>query len=308
MRTGTFRHAFTLIELLVVIAIIALLISILLPSLTKAREQARCVKCAANLHSIGQASYTYLTTTRRYPHPWLFPEQLCDEAFNFPWTNGPLLTLKGEKAMGAGESSQVWDCPNAVVKRWPNKKYSWKHRNTSSGPPEAIPVADRYPCMSYGSNDWGLGENGYRSGYYSGMLQPEQGYAPFIDDHAWGIDDGVVKMPSEFIVYADSNRGGTWDQLAVVCLNDWCFGWDESPGNPHPRNQTRGANVAFFDGHVTWYPTWKLYSMTLSEARPDGIMIAADRAHYSFEERSRWRMMWSRDFTAQRDKDHSDDW
>ena len=59
-RPGNRRGAFTLIELLVVVAIIALLISILLPALDAAREQARITKCIANLRTIGQATNTYL--------------------------------------------------------------------------------------------------------------------------------------------------------------------------------------------------------------------------------------------------------
>lgn len=59
------RLGFTLIELLVVVAIIALLISILLPSLQGAREQAKRAKCLANMKSISQASVGYASEDKR---------------------------------------------------------------------------------------------------------------------------------------------------------------------------------------------------------------------------------------------------
>lgn len=64
------RRAFTLIELLVVVAIIALLISILLPSLSSAREIGKRTKCAANLHSVGQAIPACWAENRDFGPTW----------------------------------------------------------------------------------------------------------------------------------------------------------------------------------------------------------------------------------------------
>ncbi|HYE18419.1 MAG TPA: prepilin-type N-terminal cleavage/methylation domain-containing protein [Tepidisphaeraceae bacterium] len=79
---GTNRRprAFTLVELLVVIGIIALLISILLPVLSKAREAGNRVKCAANLHNIGIAAISFAND-----HRGVFPTsyQMPDPAYPY---------------------------------------------------------------------------------------------------------------------------------------------------------------------------------------------------------------------------------
>ncbi|MGD0461232.1 MAG: type II secretion system protein [Tepidisphaeraceae bacterium] len=68
----TRKGAFTLVELLVVIGIIAVLIAILLPALTRARQQSMTVQCMSNMRQVGLAMLLYADQN----DGWLFPNGL----------------------------------------------------------------------------------------------------------------------------------------------------------------------------------------------------------------------------------------
>jgi len=107
---------FTLIELLVVISIIAVLISVLLPALTMAKESAAVTQCLANLGQIGKTSEMYSNDNDKggygsYPtQPWHLGSKCCGQTAQLvsEWVYGGFQTSIEHPDYGAGGDWQVF--------------------------------------------------------------------------------------------------------------------------------------------------------------------------------------------------------
>ncbi len=184
------RRGFTLIELLVVVAIIALLVAILLPTLSRAKAQARAAVCKSNLREYGKACVYYMADHRDVfpPHRHELPGSPDGEGYphwfhllDWYW----LGEFKGSNPRVPLDDSdlQLARCPDLQPARQDgNTDWEWK----------------------YNSRFIGYGYNSYWLGLYAWSEQHLPDYWPNAVSKRWTkISD--VKSPSECILFGDSS-------------------------------------------------------------------------------------------------------
>ncbi len=108
------RSAFTLIELLVVISIVAVLVSLLLPALGRARVTARLLQSSANMRSLGQGAASY-------------GADFDDTLFSFTWKAGVLYSLYTESGTAqifgnSAVEAAAWQATDILRRRTENEE------------------------------------------------------------------------------------------------------------------------------------------------------------------------------------------
>jgi prepilin-type N-terminal cleavage/methylation domain-containing protein/prepilin-type processing-associated H-X9-DG protein len=241
------RAAFTLIELLVVVAIIALLISILLPSLQQARERAKAAACGSNVRQMGLAMEQYLLDNQEY-YPGEHSVPFGGRAYNVWAPRLRLYASLNEKLFWcpAADDATYWKVVLGVP-RLPLNVRGYGYQPTEK--PLRTGWSEELFC--YGYNSWGV----FETFGYPGLIL---GLGAHVDDYScewvWNVRRRDVACPADMIAIADSQADSNWDTAIDPDHNDDT----EWPSARH----FGGAMVLFCDGHVVWELQSKLVEPT----------------------------------------------
>ena len=218
------KPRFTLVELLVVIAIIAILASMLLPALSKARDAARRIQCLNNLHNVGTGIAIYLSD-----YDEQYPTNPIDTSSQFSWLGKSGLGGYGTGGMQAqhrplneyigmktehGEELPLAQCPKDFKSDFSNNSL-YDERGTS------------------------YGHNGFQSGGSSRMIVYNQ------NDNGpkgHGIREAEINSPTKMIVMSEF---GAYRCLWTAAATQKEYYWHSAEGVDQ-------YVTLFADGHTAY--------------------------------------------------------
>ena len=243
-------RAFTLIELLVVIAIIALLVTILAPSLQNAKELARKAACATQTSGMGRGFLLYWED-----HDWFNPHFIDRDPDTgewppgtcWPWAMRPY--MGGENPRGdlshAEKNHFAWEdprfnCPAAF------KKGVWNQ-------PEAPPSLPTIWTYEYG-REYTVGTCSIGMVYFTSYYD---------NDHAYNTWKGQFRYPKLDKLSEPSKVCQALDTGRYFCMAGNPGGWSHMPmgNNCYDPRHLGEVNMVFVDGHMeshnwSWFFPW----------------------------------------------------
>jgi prepilin-type N-terminal cleavage/methylation domain-containing protein/prepilin-type processing-associated H-X9-DG protein len=244
---------FTLIELLVVISIIALLISILMPSLSRARAQAKGVACLARLKEYGNALAAYEGISAGMPPP-------------ARWRPSDLNSPDDPPPGGSGSGSGVEARP--IEYGWSEVLFAYVYM-------EEVRVSESYPVQrNVDGRRWekyflcpGIGDEGITSGHYRVYLpswtanMPTDGKGKWLASYKATPDSPAnrenvrPKLPliGDANDYSERGDGVGDDDCSYIDAGEANYaGSNGRNGNRFSDRHSGGTNYLFQDLHAAW--------------------------------------------------------
>ncbi|HUR45437.1 MAG TPA: prepilin-type N-terminal cleavage/methylation domain-containing protein [Candidatus Saccharimonadales bacterium] len=234
------KRGFTLVELLVVIAIIAILASLLLPALSRAKAASHIARCKSNLHQMGVALNVYHADAEAYPM-----RASRTAANKIRGWHEELSPYVGNAKWGKG----VYKCP----------AYKWQESVPMEQTAEVTVGSYAYNCCGFTPENIGLGSSPTK---LWGLGSTSDSGPPYNQR----VKESMVKVPSDMYAFGDATV--LWEVNAQTHVTGGMNFYPTSAyllTNANFRKaeivqHVRGYNMAFVDAHVEFVRPDKLFS------------------------------------------------